>query len=287
MGWRLSTINQTPAQTSLTSQKLRILVRGGGDLASGVALRLHRAGWHVLITELAQPLAVRRLVSFSDAVYAGKTQVEEVTAVLVDNEGGAVNALNGRQIPVMVDPDAQARRWFAPHVLIDARMEKRAPELEHPVAGLSIGLGPGFVAGENCHAVIETNRGPFLGRVIWHGAAEPDSRTPEKVAIYTEERVLRSPGVGIFTGNAPIGSHVDAGDIIGMVDSIVVKAPFSGVIRGLVHDGLPVTPAMKIGDIDPRDEPRISRFVSDKSLAVAGGVLEAILSFPAIRSYLW
>lgn len=287
MGWRPPTINQPATQNPMTSRELRILVRGGGDLASGVALRLYRAGWHVLITELAQPLAVRRLVSFSDAVYAGKTQVEEVAAVLVDNEDGALTSLNARQIPVMIDPEVRTRRWFAPHVLIDARMEKRAPELEHPAAGLSIGLGPGFIAGENCHAVIETNRGPFLGRVIWCGTAEPDSRTPEKVAIYTEERVLRSPGAGVFKANAPIGSHVDAGDIICMVDSIEVKAPFSGVIRGLVHDGLSVTTAMKIGDIDPRDDPRISRFVSDKSLAVAGGVLEAILSFPAIRNYLW
>lgn len=263
----------------MTAPSLRILLRGGGDLASGVALRLHRVGYHVLITELSQPLAVRRLVSFSDAVYSGHTQVEEVVAVRVEDADGVNSTLNDRKIPVLVDPDAGALDWFTPHVLIDARMLKQPPELAHPAARLSIGLGPGFNAGENCHAVIETKRGPFLGRVIWKGGAEPDSGLPERVSSYTGERVLRSPTEGEFRAFAPIGVHVDSGDLIGQVGSFEIKAPFAGVIRGLVHDGLSVTTGMKLGDIDPRDDPLISRLVSDKSLAVAGGVLEAILSY--------
>lgn len=262
----------------MTAPLLRILLRGGGDLASGVALRLHRAGWQVLITELAQPLAVRRLVSFSDAIYSGLTHVEEVGAVRVESSTEAKAALAQKKIPVMIDPAARSQDWFNPHVLIDARMLKQPPELAHPAAVLSIGLGPGFTAGEDCHAVIETKRGPFLGRVIWKGQAEPDSGLPERVASYTGERVLRSPVEGEFTAFAAIGVHVEPGDLIGQVDTFEIHAPFAGVIRGLVHDGLIVTKGLKLGDIDPRDDPLISRLVSDKSLAVAGGVLEAILS---------
>lgn len=266
-------------------KKLRILIRGGGDLASGVALRLHRAGWDVLICELPAPLTVRRLVSFSEAVYANRCRVEEVDGVRVSNPVETLAELSRGNIPVIVDPGARAMEWFAPDVLIDGRMLKTAPELAHPAAMLSIGLGPGFVAGGNCHAVIETKRGPFLGRVIWNGSAEPDSGLPEKVASFTGERVLRADADGIFISAASIGTHVDAGDVIGWIGASAVRAPFSGVIRGLVHDGLTVSQKLKIGDVDPRDDPLISRLVSDKSLAIGGAVLEAILSFGPLRGF--
>lgn len=268
-----------------TPAMMRILIRGGGDLASGVALRLHRAGWDVLVCELPAPLTVRRLVSFSEAVYSTRCQVEEVYGVRVSNPGETFAELSLGNIPVIVDPEARAREWFAPDVLIDGRMLKAAPELPHPAAKLSIGLGPGFSAGENCHAVIETKRGPFLGRVIWSGSAEPDSGLPEKVANYSGERVLRAEADGVFISAASLGTHVDAGEVIGWIGTSAVHAPFSGVIRGLVHDGLPVRRKLKIGDVDPRDDPLISRLVSDKSLAVGGAVLEAILSFGPLREY--
>ncbi len=263
------------------TKKLRILVRGGGDLASGVVLRLWRAGWDVLITEIDQPLAVRRLVSFANAVYLGEMAVEGIPSKLVADSEEAFQAHRNHSIPVVVDPTADSRNWFAPQVLVDARMLKQPSDLPHPAAPLSIGLGPGFVAGVDCHAVIETNRGPFLGRVYWQGEAEADSGKPEAIANMSLERVLRTPVDGVFTERIPIGSHVNQGELIALVGKWQLLAPFSGVIRGLVRDGITVQKNMKIGDIDPRDDARLSRLVSEKSLAVGGAVLEAILTWHA------
>jgi xanthine dehydrogenase accessory factor len=272
-------LNDYPAETT----KLRVLVRGGGDLASGVVLRLWRAGWEVLITEISQPLAVRRLVSFANAVYLGEMNVEGIPAVLVATPNEAFAALRNHTIPVMIDPAAESRNWFVPEVLVDARMMKQSPDIAHPAAPLSIGLGPGFIAGVNCHAVIETNRGPFLGRVYWRGEAEADSGRPEAIANISTERVLRTPVEGVLTEIIPIGSHVNQGDVIAQVGQWQLTAPFSGVIRGLVRDGITVQRNMKIGDIDPRDDARLCRLVSEKSLAVGGAVLEAILSWLPTR----
>jgi len=271
-----------------------ILMRGGGDLASGVALRLHRAGFRLLITELTQPLVVRRLVSFAEAVYSGQANVEGVQARLVQNFKQALDMIEMGQLPVLVDPGAQALHAFqsngtGPHlgVLIDARMTKRPPEIGMDAAPLFIGLGPGFVAGENCHAVIETNRGHLLGRVIWQGGPESDTGVPESVAQHRSDRVLRSPAAGALQALAEIGDHLDPGQTVATVNGQKVLAPFQGVLRGIVHSGLNVQPGAKIGDVDPRDDPRYCTLVSDKSLAVGGGVLEAILSRPEMRNLLW
>ena len=259
--------------------KLRILVRGGGDLASGVVLRLYRAGWDVLITEISQPMAVRRLVSFANAVYLGEMDVEGIRSELAATPDDAFAILRKRRIPVIVDPTADSRDWFLPQVLVDARMMKLPPDLTHPSAPLSIGLGPGFTAGEDCHAVIETNRGPFLGRVYWQGEAESDSGSPEAIANFSAERVLRTPVDGVFTEIISIGSHVKQGDLIAQVGQWRLIAPFDGVIRGLVRDGIAVQKNMKIGDVDPRDDARLCWLVSEKSLAIGGAVLEAVLTW--------
>jgi len=271
-----------------------ILIRGGGDLASGVALRLYRAGLRLLITELPQPLVVRRMVSFAEAVYSGQANVEGVRARLVRNFKQALEVIEMGDVPVLVDPGAQALHAFqsngtGPHleVLIDARMTKRPPEIEMDAAPLFIGLGPGFVAGENCHAVIETNRGHLLGRVIWQGAPESDTGVPESVAQHRSDRVLRSPAAGALQALAEIGEHLLPGQVVATVNGQKVLAPFQGVLRGIVHSGLNVQPGAKIGDVDPRDDPRYCTLVSDKSLAVGGGVLEAILSRPEMRNLLW
>lgn len=267
-----------------------ILLRGGGDLASGVALRLQHAGLRVAISELPQPLAVRRLVSFSEAVYASEVTVEGVTARRVNDATDTLRVLrvfaNG-QIPVLVDPEAEAIRALRPTVIIDARMNKQPPEIVRDAASLTIGLGPGFTAGENCHAVIETNRGHFLGRVIWDGEAESDTGQPDPVNERGAERVLRAPVEGVIVAHASIGDHLQQGQLIAEVDKHAVKAPFKGVLRGLIHPGLHVAAGLKIGDVDPRDDERLCRLVSDKSLAVGGGVLEAILSRREFRSMLW
>lgn len=254
-----------------------ILLRGGGDLASGVALRLHRCGFRILVTELAQPLVVRRLVSFAQAVYQGEYMVEDVPCRLASNWNEAQVLLDQRVVPVMVDADSVVRLAAKPDVLVDARMIKKTPDLGCSAAELVVGLGPGFTAGKDCHAVVETMRGHFLGRVYWQGGAIPDSRLPEAVGEFKAERVLRAPAEGILKNNKEIGERVKKDEPICEVAGQVLKAPFDGWIRGLLHDGLAVEKGLKIGDIDPRDDERLCRLVSDKALAIGGGVLEAIL----------
>jgi xanthine dehydrogenase accessory factor len=262
-----------------------ILLRGGGDLASGVAFRLHRAGLNVVITELPQPLAVRRLVSFSEAVYDGQIVVEGITASRVGSLDQALDVLSRNEIPVLIDPKAEILHQDPSlfRVLIDARLIKNPPDLGIEAAQLVIGLGPGFVAGENCHAVIETNRGHFLGRVYWQGTTESDTRQPEG----DPRRVLRAPSDGLVIAHANIGDHIQAGQAIFEINGQVIKAPFTGALRGLIHPGLEVIEGMKIGDLDARDDSRYARQISDKSLAIGGAVLEAILGRPELRSTLW
>lgn len=262
-----------------------ILIRGGGDLASGVALRLHRAGFPVLISELNEPLSVRRAVSFSEAVYEGLWQVEEVTAIRVETEAQIQAALTQNKIPVIIDPNLQILPTFnpstgsghrlQPSTIIDARLLKRPPEALPFEVDLLIGLGPGFVAGENCQAVVETQRGHTLGRVYWRGGVCPDSGQPEG----DPTRVLRAPAEGKLIGYAQIGEHIEPGQVIAEVAGKPVTAPFPGVLRGLIRPGLQVTKNLKIGDLDARDNREYCFLVSDKALAIGGAVLEAVLSF--------
>jgi xanthine dehydrogenase accessory factor len=242
-----------------------------------------RAGWQVLLVELAHPMSVRRMVSFSQAVYDGEVRVENVTAHRVNTLSDAQAVWQAGALPVMVDPNADIRHEFKPHVIIDARMRKSSPELTIDEAPLVIGLGPGFQAGLNCHAVIETIRGPFLGRVIWDGPAEADTGIPEGVGGIYAERVLRAPVDGFLRAVASIGDRLLAGELIAEVEGQPIHAPFDGVLRGLVQPGLAVRANEKVGDLDPRNDPRLCWLVSDKALAVGGGVLEAILSFPKFR----
>ena len=261
-----------------------VLIRGGGDLASGVAIRLHRAGFRVLITELPQPLVVRRLVSFAEAVYSHQASVEGVNARRVGSPEEVFAVIDRGDIPVLVDPDIQVLSEISPDVLIDGRMTKQAAEYDLGATQLVIGLGPGFIAGENCHAAVETNRGHRLGRVIREGATQSDTGIPEQVLEYTQDRVLRSPVHGVLTVHTEICDHLEPGQLVAEVADTQITAPFGGVLRGILHPGVVVQPGMKIGDVDPRDDPAFCRLVSDKSLAVAGGVLEAVLSIPRIRS---
>jgi len=271
-----------------------ILIRGGGDLASGVALRLFRVGLRVIITELPEPLVVRRAVSFAEAVYNRQAQVEEVTACLAVDLDQAIEFSQQRNVPVLVDPQAvtltvlrQRSSVSVPLILVDGRMTKRPPDTTLQSADLVIGLGPGFVAGENCHAVVETNRGHHLGRVIWRGQAESDTGVPEKIVQYSEARVLRAPADGSLVSHAKIGDHLEKGQLVAEVGGIPVNANFRGVLRGLIQPGILVWRGLKIGDVDPRDDPRDCFLVSDKSLSVGGGVLEAILSSPDMRKLMW
>lgn len=261
-----------------------ILIRGGGDLASGVALRLHHVGFQVAILELDLPLAVRRMVCFSEAVYEGKHTVEDVTAHLVSADQFQV-ALEAGEIPVLVDPQANILRnqfLTSPQstFLVDARLLKSTPEPLAIDVPLHIGLGPGFHAGENCHAVIETRRSHTLGRVLWNGETQPDSGQPDG----DPRRVLRAPISGHLNPLKQIGEHCEDGETIATIlsgnavgEQHPVVSPFNGVLRGLIHPRVQVTEGMKIGDIDPHDDPSACFLVSDKALSVGGGVLEAVL----------
>ncbi len=269
-----------------------ILIRGGGDLATGVALRLIRSGLRVVITEIPQPLAVRRTVSFAEAVYAGEITVEGIAAHRITDPTDSFRilmVLGKQQIPVLVDPDCTSAKALHASVVIDARMLKRSPEPIGYVPQLYLGLGPGFEAGVNCQAVVETRRGAMLGRVYWRGGPDPDTGQPEG----DPRRVLRAPADGTFIAHKQIGDHCEAGELIAEIQSSLenpqsqILSPFPGVLRGLLHPGVFATRGLKIGDIDARDDPRFCRMVSDKALSVGGGVLEAILSRPELRATLW
>jgi xanthine dehydrogenase accessory factor len=267
----------------MLQNKPLILLRGGGDLASGVALRLYRAGLKVVMSELPQPLAVRRAVSFAEAVYEGQHTVEGVTARLVKWEQLPA-VLDAREIPVIIDPDADVLAAIHFLIVVDARLTKQRPSPPPAHIPLHIALGPGFHAGRDCHAVIETRRSHSLGRVYWDGPAQPDSGQPEG----DPRRVLRAPADGMFFAHRKIGEHCDPGDVVGVIgEQYPVVSQIGGVLRGIIRDGLGVHKGLKIGDVDPRDEVSACFLVSDKALAVAGGVLEAILSRPEIRNRLW
>jgi xanthine dehydrogenase accessory factor len=255
--------------------ELSIIMRGAGDLASGVALRLHRAGFaRLLLLETAHPLAVRRLVSFSEAVPLGEVRVENVRAYRLNN----LDQWPGEEgIAVYVDPDGMALERMQPDVLIDAIMAKRNLGTNRDMAPLVIGLGPGFTAGKDVHCVIETMRGHTLGRVIRAGTALADTGVPGNIGGYTSERLLRAPVAGLFVTGHDIGDMVEAGQQVGSVDGVPVKAGISGMLRGLLRTETPVEAGTKLGDIDPRGRRSYCPLVSDKALAIGGGVLEAIL----------
>ena len=266
-----------------------VLVRGGGDLASGVVSRLHRIGINVVITELEKPLAVRRLVSFSEAVYDEMVTVEHITAHCAVQPNDCIQIIKNGDIPVIVDPNCDIRTLPELNVIsiVDARMRKAKPEINLETESFVIGLGPGFSAGVNCGVVIETNRGHYLGRVIWSGSAETDTGIPGNIGQREIERVIRSPTDGRILTKSEIGNVVEKDTTIAVVDGFPVSAPFTGQLRGLLRSGVRVYEGMKIGDLDPRDDPKLAHCISGKSLAIAGGVLEALLSQPYIRSQLW
>ncbi len=256
-----------------------VLIRGAGDLASGIALRLHRSGFDVVMTEIAHPTAVRRTVAFCEAIVQGEQTVEDVTAVRADCWEEALLYLEQGLIPVLIDPDCASRTQLQPAVLVDAILAKRNLGTCMSDAPVVIGVGPGFTAGQDCHAVVETMRGHTLGRVYYAGSALPDTAIPGLVGGFAGERVLRADANGAFHSVKKIGDTVRAGDVAGYVAGVPVLCQIDGVLRGLVADGVQLTKGMKSGDVDPRGQAENCYTCSDKALAIGGGVLEAILHF--------
>ncbi len=254
-----------------------IILRGAGDLATGVALRLHRAGFrNLLLLEKEHPLAVRRLVSFSEAVILGAVCVEGIRAERITvNETDSPWRRDG-VIPVLADPEGKSMARLGPDVVIDAILAKRNTGTRIDDAKLVIGLGPGFTAGEDVHCVIETMRGHDLGRVIYSGAAMADTGIPGSIGDCTSERLLRAPKDGLFITDRDIGDRVRKGELVATVAGTPVIARISGVLRGLLRSDTPVNRGTKLGDIDPRGKTDFCRTASDKAMAIGGGVLEAI-----------
>ena len=256
-----------------------VVIKGAGDLASGIALRLRHAGFDIAMTEIAAPVSVRRTVCFSQAVYSGSFSVEDVSALLVKNEAAMRAAFAKAQIAVLVDPTAEIIKKIQPDVLVDAIMEKRNTGTSVNDAPVVIGIGPGFCAGLDCHAVVETKRGHSLGRLIVQGGALPNTGIPGDIGGFTSERLLRSPADGVFEALASIGDTVKKGDSVAVIrgEEIPLITEIDGIVRGLLPSGIRVTRGMKAGDIDPRCERSHCFTVSDKALAIGGGVLEGIL----------
>jgi len=255
-----------------------VLIRGAGEMASGVAHRLHRSHFNVCMLEIPHPIAVRREVSFCEAIYEGEKEVEGVRSKFISRPEEIHSVWQEEKIPVLVDPDGEkTRRFIKPDVLVDAIVAKKNLGTHIKKAPLVIGLGPGFYAEKDVHIVIETNRGHDLGRLILKGTAEPDTGIPGNIGGYTVERVLRTMKRGVFHPQKGIGDRVNKGLVVAVVDDFPVMAKISGIVRGLIREGVEVKKGMKVGDIDPRGKRESCFTISDKARAIGGGVLEAIL----------
>jgi xanthine dehydrogenase accessory factor len=263
-----------------------VVLRGGGDIATGVAWRLVHAGFVVVTLELAEPLTVRRTVALSSAVRLGTVDVEGLRGFLFTDIREAVKAAhlaaaNKRaEVPVVVCPSLRvfADASIHPHVVVDARLAKRNLDTSINDAAVVIGLGPGFTAGADVHAVVETNRGAHLGRVFWTGSAEPNTGIAAVVGGRGAERVLRAPTDGSISWISRIGDQVLEGQPLGtMSTGAELRAPFDGILRGLIAESVPLNAGMKIGDLDPRCQPSACFEISDKALAIGGGVVEAVM----------
>ncbi len=254
------------------------VVKGAGDLGTGAAYRLWRAGFHVLCTDLPQPLAIRRSVAIASALYDARMTIDGAMVERIMYVDEAVYSWQRNSIPIVADAAARSVQVMRPEVVVDAVMAKQNTGTTIGDAPAVIALGPGFTAGSDCHAVIETMRGHNLGRVIYSGGAASDTGTPGNIGGADALRIVRAPCAGTMYGRKAIGDIVQAGDIIAQVGATVVTAPLGGVLRGLLHDGVRATENMKIGDIDPRAEVSDCYSISDKSLAIGGGVLEAVFA---------
>lgn len=254
-----------------------VVIRGAGDIATGIALRLYRAGMQVVMCDLAQPTSIRRTVCFSEAIRLGETTIEGVRGVLCEDAEVARLAAQSACVAVMADPEASCVSDLHPDVVVDAILAKRNLGTTRGMAPVVIGVGPGFTAQVDVDAAVETMRGHYLGRVYYTGSPLPNTAIPGLIGGYAGERVLRAPADGIFTRILDIGDEVQPGDIAGTVNGQPMKCTIGGVVRGILPSGTPVHLGMKSGDVDPRCQPEYCTTASDKALAVGGGALEAIL----------
>ena len=256
-----------------------VIVRGGGDLASGKIHRLYRCGYRLLLLECDRPTAIRRMVSFCEAVYDGQSSVEGVLCRKVSTVQECEAVWSAGQIPLMVDTAGEILKKYRPKALVDAILAKRNLGTTRDMADLTIALGPGFVAGEDVDYVVETMRGHNLGRVISEGHAIPNTGVPGVIAGYGKERVIHAPAGGEIHCLSRIADIVEKDQVLAWIGDTPVRASLAGVLRGIIRDGFTVPKGMKIADIDPRKEQKKNCFtISDKARCIAGSVVEILLS---------
>ncbi|WP_163653777.1 selenium-dependent molybdenum cofactor biosynthesis protein YqeB [Listeria sp. PSOL-1] len=253
-----------------------VIVRGGGDIATGVIQKLWHAGFRVLVLEIASPLTIRRTVALSTAVTKKETIVEDMYACLIEEISACPDVWRAEQIPILIDPKMESVDRLKPAILVDAILAKKNLGTTRQAAKVVIALGPGFVAGKDVDCVIETMRGPTLGRLILDGPALPDTKTPGLIAGKSHERVIHAATSGILKSECAIGDYVQAGEILFYIDDTPMTAPFNGIIRGLIGDFTPVEKGLKVADIDPRLDVDCD-MISDKARAIGGAVLDASL----------
>ena len=255
-----------------------VIVRGGGDIATGTIYKLVKSGFQVLVLEVEKPSAIRRNVAFCQAVYEGEFSVEDMTCILVSTIEEAKEVMSKNQVAMMVDPNGEMISKIEHVALVDAILAKKNLGTTMDMAPITIGLGPGFCAGKDVHVVVETMRGHNLGRLIYDGCALPNTGVPGNIKGYSKERVIHSPCEGACHNVKKITDIVEKNEIIAYVDKTPVYASMSGLLRGLIQDGYYVTTVFKMADIDPRIGEYQNCFtISDKARCIAGGVLEAIL----------
>ena len=274
--------NRTSGKSLSLSKKYRTkplaIIRGAGDLATGTISKLHRCGFRVAALDMEKPTVIRRTVAFAQSLVEGEYTVEGIKAVQALSEEDIHQAWESGNIPVLPDPDGEWIKRLKPEIVVDAIIAKsNCGGTRMDMAPVVIGLGPGFTAGKDVHAVIETNRGHNLGKIIREGQAEANTGVPGNIAGFTAERVVRAPSDGIMEVIKDIGSLVKKGDLIARAGKTDVFCPLDGVVRGMIAEGTPVTAGFKIADVDPRGDDSYCRIISDKARAIAGGVLEAIL----------
>jgi xanthine dehydrogenase accessory factor len=272
--------HQIPCRNKTEDQEtiMKVLIKGAGDLATGIGCRLHRCGFELVMTDIAVPTTVRRTVAFSRAVYEEEAKVEDITGVLCHSLEEIHEAIARDQVAVVVDEECKIRETWKPDVVVDAIIAKKNLGTRITDADVVVGVGPGFTAGLDCHVVVETKRGHNLGRCIWEGSAFPNTGVPGMIGGYDKERIIRATDDGMFKGQVMIGDLVEKGDLVGYSGDAPIYAQVGGVVRGLLQDGVTVTKGMKSGDVDPRGNIENCYTISDKATSIGGGVLEAILS---------
>lgn len=256
---------------------MMVLIKGAGDLATGIAYRLKKSGFDVVMTEIHKPTTVRRTVAFSQAAFDNEIAIEGIKGIKVNNINEIYEEIREGNIPIIIDEKAEVIKELRPDVVVDAIIAKKNLGTSIEDAPIVIGVGPGFEAKVDCHLVVETKRGHYLGKVIEEGSAIPNTGVPGNIGGYTKERIIRASSNGKIKPVVAIGDFVKKGDIVAYIDGIEVLAEIDGIVRGMLQEGIEVFKGMKSGDIDPRCEKDHCFTISDKARSIGGGVLEAIM----------